>query len=111
VSFPLANAAYTTLTWNLGCATPGVCGTASDASSGVKRVEVSVRRGTTTYWNGTSFSSATEVFLPAAGTTTWNFAFQASNFPAAASYRIRVRATDNAGNVQSPSTRTISFVP
>jgi LmbE family N-acetylglucosaminyl deacetylase len=111
VSFPLANASYTTPTWNLGCATPGVCGTASDASSGVKRVEVSVRRGTTTYWNGTSFSSATEVFLPATGTTSWNFSFPASNFPAAASYRIRVRAVDNAGNIQGPSTRTISFAP
>ncbi len=111
VTFPVANASYTTATWNAGCAVSGVCGTASDATSGVKRVEVSIRRGSTTYWNGTSFSSTAEIFLPATGTTSWSFAFPASNFPAAANYRIRVRATDNAGNVQSPSTRTITFSP
>jgi hypothetical protein len=49
------------------------------------------------------------VFLPATGTTSWNFAFPASNFPANANYTIRVRATDRAGNVQSPSSRQISF--
>jgi LmbE family N-acetylglucosaminyl deacetylase len=111
VTFPVANTSYTSATWNAGCAVSGVCGTASDATSGVKRVEVSIRRGSTTYWNGTSFSSTTEIFLPATGTTSWSFAFAASNFPAAANYRIRVRATDNAGNVQSPSTRTITFSP
>jgi hypothetical protein len=111
VTFPVANTSYTTATWNAGCTVSGVCGTGSDATSGVKRVEVSIRRGSTTYWNGTSFSSTTEIFLPATGTTSWSFAFPASNFPAAANYRIRVRATDNAGNVQSPSTRTITFSP
>jgi hypothetical protein len=111
VTFPVANASYTTATWNAGCAASGICGTASDAASGVKRVEVSVRRGSGNYWNGTSFSSTSEVFFPATGTTTWTFSFPASSFPAAANYRIRVRATDNAGNVQSPSTRTISFAP
>jgi len=111
VTFPINNASYTTATWNAGCPVSGVCGTASDANSGVQAVEVSIRRGTTTYWNGTSFSSTTEVFLPATGTTTWSFAFPASKFPASGSYRIRVRARDNAGNIQSPSTRTITFAP
>jgi LmbE family N-acetylglucosaminyl deacetylase len=111
VTFPVANASYTSATWNVGCATAGVCGTASDASSGVQGVDVSIRRGAGNYWNGTSFSSTTEIFFPAAGTTSWTFAFPASNFPNAASYRIRVRARDNAGNVQSPTTRTISFTP
>jgi hypothetical protein len=111
VTFPTNNSSYTTTTWNAGCGVSGVCGTASDAASGVQAVEVSIRRGTTTYWNGTSFASTTEVFLPATGTTSWSFAFPASSFPASGSYRIRVRARDNAGNVQSPSTRTITFAP
>jgi hypothetical protein len=111
VTFPVANASYTTASWNAGCAVPGVCGTAADASSGPRGVEVSVRRGSGNYWNGTSFASATEIFLPANGTTSWSFSFPASNFPNAANYRIRVRARDNAGNVQSPSTRTITFTP
>ena len=111
VTFPLNNTSQTTATWNAGCSSPGICGTASDATSGVQRVEVSIRRGTNVYWNGTSFSSSTEIFFPATGTSTWNFAFPASNFPAASSYRFRVRARDNAGNVQSPVARTITFAP
>ena len=111
VTFPAGNTSYTTATWNAGCASAGVCGTASDAASGVQSVGVSIRRGSGNYWNGTSFSSTTEVFLTATGTTAWSFSFPASNFPAAANYRIRVRATDNAGNTESPSTRTISFTP
>jgi len=111
VTFPGASAVYTTATWNAGCPTPGMCGTASDAVSGVQKVEVSIRRGSNLYWDGTSFASTSEVFLAATGTTAWSFAFPASNFPAAANYTIRVRATDKAGNVQSPSSRKITFSP
>jgi acyl-coenzyme A thioesterase PaaI-like protein len=111
VTFPVARGSYTTASWNAGCASPGICGTASDAASGVKSVQVSIRRGAGNYWNGTSFSSTTEVFLTGTGTTAWSFSFPASNFPAAASYRIRVRAIDNAGNTEPASTRTISFTP
>ena len=111
VTFPVANASYTTTSWNAGCSTSGVCGTASDAVAGVQKVEISIRRGSASYWNGTSFSSTTEVFFTATGTTAWAFAFPASNFPASANYTIRVRATDNAGNVQSPSSRRITFAP
>jgi LmbE family N-acetylglucosaminyl deacetylase len=111
VTFPVANASYTTASWNTGCPTPGICGTASDALSGVAKVEISIRRGSANYWNGTAFASTSEVFLTATGTTAWSFAFPASNFPAAANYTIRLRATDKAGNVQSPSSRKISFTP
>jgi hypothetical protein len=110
-TFPIAKASYTTPSWNAGCVTPGVCGTASDALAGVQKVEVSVRRGSSSYWNGTSFSSASEVFLTATGTTAWTFAFPASNFTASAKYTIRVRATDKVGNVESPSSRQITFTP
>ena len=109
VTFPVATASYTTTSWNAGCPAPGMCGTASDAVAGVQKVEISIRRGSASYWNGTSFSSASEVFFPTTGTTAWSFAFPASNFPANANYTIRVRATDNAGNIQSPSSRQISF--
>jgi hypothetical protein len=109
VTFPVAKASYTTTSWNAGCPAPGMCGTASDAVAGVQKVEISIRRGSASYWNGTSFSSPSEVFFPTTGTTAWSFAFPASNFPANANYTIRVRATDNAGNVQSPSSRQISF--
>jgi LmbE family N-acetylglucosaminyl deacetylase len=111
VTFPAASGSYTSASWNAGCPSPGVCGTATDAGSGVQKVELSIRRGNGNYWNGTSFGSATEVFLAAAGTTTWSFAFPASNLPARANYTIRVQATDNAGNTKSPTSTKFSFTP
>jgi hypothetical protein len=104
-------ATVTPPSWNAGCASPGICGTAADAASGVAKVEISIRRGSGNYWNGTSFSSTTEVFLTATGTTVWSFAFPASSFPAKDTYTIRLRATDNAGNVATPSTKKFSFSP
>ena len=111
ITFPASNASYNTASWDAGCASPGICGTAADAGSGVQQVAVSIRRGTGSYWNGTSFSSTPEVFLTATGTTAWSFAFPASSFPVIANYTIRVRARDSAGNVQSPASRKISFSP
>jgi hypothetical protein len=113
VTFPVASGAYTTANWNAGCSSPGMCGTASDAGAGVQTVELSIRRGNGTgnYWNGTSFGSATEVFFAATGTTAWGFAFAASNFTANANYTIRVRATDNVGNLKAPTATKFSFTP
>jgi len=111
VTFPVQSGKYNTASWNAGCASPGICGTAADAASGVAKVEISIRRGSGNYWNGTSFSSTTEVFLTATGTTVWSFAFPASSFPAKDTYTIRLRATDNAGNVATPSTKKFSFSP
>ena len=69
MTFPAASGNYNTVTWNAGCPIPGICGTASDPVAGVQKVEISLRRGSGNYWNGSSFSSASEVFLPANGTT------------------------------------------
>ncbi len=111
VTFPAASGSYTTATWNAGCPSPGICGTTTDGGSGTQLVEISIRRGTGNYWNGTSFSSATEVFLSASGTTNWSFAFPASSLATKANYTILVRATDNVGNVASPVSRKFSFTP
>jgi Bacterial Ig domain/Chitobiase/beta-hexosaminidase C-terminal domain/Bacterial Ig-like domain/PASTA domain len=111
VSFPGAGAFYRTSTWNLGCATSGVCGTYSDATSGVQKVEVSIRRiGTGLYWDGSAFSSGSEQFFTSSlSAGSWSYAFGAANFPADDDYTVRVKATDNAGNAESPSSRTFTF--
>ena len=62
VDFPQASEDYNAAGWDAGCVTSGLCGTYSDATSGVAEVEVSIRRGTGNYWNGTGFSSASEVW-------------------------------------------------
>ena len=61
-SFPGSGGAYNASGWNAGCGTIGLCGTYSDATSGVQKVEISIRQGTGNYWNGTSFGSASEVW-------------------------------------------------
>ena len=105
VTFPVSNASYTTATWNAGCAAPG-----SAAPPPMLHRESSVWKCPFAWQRQLlelSSASTTEVFLPSSGTAAWNLPFPASNFPAAANYRIRVRATDNAGNVQSASTRNL----
>ena len=99
-SFPSTGRTYNNTTYAAGCGTPAgdVCGTASDPGGSVAGVAVSIRRaGTSLYWDGTSFGSATEVFLAATGTTAWSYAMAAASFPAEDNYVMRARATDNVG--------------
>ena len=93
VDFPQGAEGYNAAGWDAGCATNGLCGTYSDGTSGVAEVEVSVRRGTGNYWNGTGFSSATEVWNDAtlAGGD-WELALDAADLPADGNYTVRVRA-------------------
>lgn len=114
ITFPTSS--YST-GWLAGCSTPGtadVCGTASDASSGVAGVQVSLRQAAapSLYWNPatTSFSSATEVLMPATGTTSWSLAAASAWFTNLSSYTIRAVATDSASNTATTST-TFTFKP
>ena len=111
VTFPGAGAFYRTSTWNAGCTTSGFCGSYSDATSGVQMVELSIKRvGSGLYWNGSAFSSGSELFFTTSlSAGNWSYAFGAANFPADDDYTVRVRATDNAANSASPSSRTFTF--
>ena len=94
LAFPAAAGTYNAAGWAAGCATDGLCGTYADGSSGVAEVEVSIRRGTGNYWNGTGFSSATEVWNDASlAAGDWSYGFDSSDFPADGNYTVRVRAT------------------
>ena len=109
-TFPSASGNYDLTSWNAGCATAGFCGTYSDATSGVQAVEISIRRGTGNYWNGTSFGSASEAFQSATiGGGNWSYAFPASSFPAGGNYTVHVRATDNATNTETGPSRTFTY--
>ncbi len=107
-TFPSAGDSYNIAGWNAGCSPSGICGTASDSDSSVQKVEVSIRQGSGNYWNGSSFSSASEVWNVAGGTASWSHGFAASNFPAEGSYTIRVQVTDTAGNVSAPTSTTFT---
>ncbi|MGH7359206.1 MAG: Ig-like domain-containing protein, partial [Candidatus Rokuibacteriota bacterium] len=109
-TFPASAGIYNTAAWNAGCGTIGFCGTYSDGGSGVSQVQVSLRQGSGNYWNGGSFSSASEVWNTtsiAAGN--WSYGFAAGSFPADGAYTVRVRATDAAVNVETPSSRTFTI--
>jgi hypothetical protein len=91
-TFPVAATAYTTASWDAGCAAK-ICGTTSSVHP-IQSVAVSVREGSGNYWNGTAFASATEVLVAATGTTSWSLAFGGANFPADGTYTVRAVATD-----------------
>ena len=110
VAFPANSGSYNAARWNTGCSPSGLCGSASDAGSGVQKIEVSILRASTNrYWTGTGYTSTTERWVVASGTTTWSYALASTSFPGAGSYSVRVRATDNAGNVSSPTTTTFVY--
>jgi hypothetical protein len=103
--------------WLAGCGTPStgdICGTASDAGSGVASVQVSLRQAASPglYWNPatSSFSSATEVLMPATGTTVWSLPAASAWFANLGSYTIRAVAADSASNSATTST-TFTFQP
>lgn len=102
ITFPVAAAGYGDASWDAGCST-GICGTTS-AERGIESVAVSVREGSGNYWNGTAFASATEVLLPATGTTSWSLPFPAANFPAEGAYTVRAVATGPSGSTFAGST-------
>lgn len=89
-TFPVASTAYNAARWTAGCtaASDEICGTSTNAAS----VSVSIRQGTGNWYNGTSFSSGSEVLLAATGTTNWSYPIAGSKFASGQSYTIRAVA-------------------
>ncbi len=87
-------------------------GSATDATAGVDSVVVSIRlRGTSRYWQGATWADG-ERWLDAGGGSSWSIQFPANQFldTASATYEVRCRAVDRAGNAQqSPSDTTFVF--
>ena len=108
ITFPANGGAYSEASWNAGCSTAvgDFCGTASDpgaTASGVNNTKASMRRvATGLYWNGTSFSSSSEMLFPV-GSTAWSMAFAFANFPSTGQYTVHAVTTDDAGNVGNAS--------
>ncbi len=114
LAFPVNNGSYNAALWNAGCAGGvGICGAASDPA-GLGSVRVSIQQASSgQWWNGTAFTSSTEVFSTATGTTTWRYPLAA---PASGAYNVHVRATDGLGNAtvaadQLAATFTVDTTP
>ena len=113
MTFPASNGKYNASGWNGGC-TSAICGTATDATSGVASTQVSIQQASTSKYrdpNTTSFSSASEVKvtderdddlvarLPGLRT-----------FPTDGSYTVRGYAVDAAGNTNATPPGTAFLV-
>jgi large repetitive protein len=115
ITFPTAGYAGG---WAAGCATAGiadVCGTATDATAGVAKAQVSFRQSAapSLYWDPgpLTFSSATEVLSNATlALPSWSLPMGAAAFTNATGYTLRAVATDAAGNTATTST-TFTFSP
>ncbi len=111
-TFPSATGVYNDVTYTAGCGTAAVgdvCGTAADPQGSLSAVALSLQRvSTSLYWNGTGFTSASEVFLPATGTSSWVFAMPATSFPAEGGYLVSARATSGSGLI-AIETMTTTF--
>jgi hypothetical protein len=109
ITFPANGGSYTELDWNAGCSTSAadVCGTASDPTSGLSSVWISLKRNSDGfYWNWTTnawanipeTNAAAQKSFTSATWASWNAAFAYTNFTVSGSYTIHARATDNATN-------------
>jgi len=76
---------------------PGqITGTASDATSGVQRVEITIQRHDPAgWWNGSNWDIVPHWLLTSGSPTSWFYAFAPSD---GETYTVQSRATDNAGN-------------
>jgi hypothetical protein len=106
LSFPTDKAEVDVASYTAGCSPQGLCGTAAD-TTGVSTVKVSIRQGSGNWWNGTGFTSATELFSTAtlassgAPNTAWNLPLAR---PADGTYTVHVQTADTRGNAQGGTT-------
>ncbi|MFA7191909.1 MAG: Calx-beta domain-containing protein [Candidatus Paceibacterota bacterium] len=92
-----------------------VAGTSADTGgSNVDTVEISIQdlgvggSSNGNYYNGSDFSSTTESWNTATGTTTWSYSTSSVPFEIGRTYKIRAKSTDGASNTSTIS--DISFV-
>lgn len=101
LTFPSPGVTYNAASWAGGCPVPGICGSATDASSTVSSHAVSIRQGTGNYWNGTAFASPTEVLVSVLGTGELPLPF--TSFDVDGAYTVRAVGTDAVGNTTTTS--------
>jgi hypothetical protein len=107
ITYPVNNTSYGT-NW-----TGAITGTASSnagAGTSVANVSVAIENTTTSmWWNSTSFSSGTQGFVSATGTTSWSFALLAKYLVSGDAYSVVAKATDSVGNTGLSSVVTFTY--
>ncbi len=86
-----------------------VNGTSQDSFSGTEGIEIVIKRILDQrFWNGTGWQNQ-EHWLPSIGTTQWSFDATSVNWVSEREYSITSRATDIAGNIETP-TESVTFI-
>jgi hypothetical protein len=100
ISFPVNSGSYTITAWQT------ISGGTTDNLSGVNKVEVSIEDANTgQWWNGSAgtFSDNNESWWSVSGTTSWTYTLAVAKLTPGHHYQVSSCATDNAGNVETPS--------
>ena len=90
-----------------------ITGTASSNSgtgTTVKTTQVAIEDTTSKlWWTGTSFSSTSQTFVTAGGTTNWSLALPVGKLTSANTYTIIAKATDSLGNTGTSATVSFTY--
>jgi phenylpyruvate tautomerase PptA (4-oxalocrotonate tautomerase family) len=85
---------------------------ASNSGPGTAIASVSVaveNTKTSKWWNGTGFSTSSQTFVVASGTTAWTLALPTGNLTSGVTYSVVAQATDSLGNVGTSSTVSFTY--
>jgi len=107
ITYPVNKTTYGT-NW-----TGKITGTASSnsgASTTIASVSVAIEDTKTgKWWNGSSFSATSQIFVTASGTTSWSLVLAAKYLASSDNYSVIAQATDSLGNVGTSSTITFTY--
>jgi hypothetical protein len=80
-----------------------IVGSASDSTSGLTTVSISIREGSGFCYDpaGRDFTASCPQWIPVSGASTWSRSFEDSEFMRGVTYTVQSRAADLAGHVQS----------
>ena len=77
-----------------------ISGTASDSTSGLSSISISILRYSDNYWWGGTIWTSSESWLAPDGVASWTYALNGNNLINGVSYTIYSRAEDVANNIQ-----------
>jgi len=107
ITYPANTTAYGS---NWAGSISGTAASNARAGTSITGVSVAVENTTTgKWWNGTSFSGASQSLQTATGTTSWSLPLGGSSLTSGDAYSVIAEATDSAGNTGTSSTMTFTY--
>jgi chitodextrinase len=109
VTAPSNGGRYNSAGWTALCGTGGICGTVDDgAGAGVARVEVTVWRSDSRYFNGATWQTGPATVV-AQGTSDWTVPIASSLLTNGRTYTVTVRSVDLTSNYSAPTVTSFAY--